>query len=203
MLAHRALFNLLLRCALLAVALAGASCGGGGLAVPQAAPRTGAVEPELVIHEIGDYECGFCADVEPSVQRLLKEYGGRVQLVWRDYPLPRHPQAMLAAEAAHEVRAQGGDEKFWRYHRLLFLNQNHLSRVWLERNAEALGGIDMDRFRHALSDHVHRAAIDGDMHVLDEKLGDKFGTPAFVIGARLIVGAKPYDELKAAVVQAL
>ncbi|MCA9646937.1 MAG: thioredoxin domain-containing protein, partial [Myxococcales bacterium] len=97
-------------------------CSRPELSVPPRAPTKGASNPKLVIQELGDFECPFCAEVQPVLEQVLDHYGDRVRIVWRDYPLSHiHPYAMQAAEAAREVRAQLGEDGFWRYHHLLFM----------------------------------------------------------------------------------
>jgi predicted DsbA family dithiol-disulfide isomerase len=90
-----------------------------------------------------DFQCPFCKRVEPTVDQILQEYGGKVKIVWRNFPLPFHENAMPAAEAAQEVLAQGGVAKFWAYHDLLFSNQQTIDRAHLEQFAQQIGGIDM------------------------------------------------------------
>lgn len=170
--------------------------------VPPHLPRKGAKQPELVLQEIGDYECPFCARVQPAVKRVMREYGDRVALVWRDYPLDRHLNALGAAEAAREVRAQLGDDAFWQYHDVLFAHQATLERTHLERFAEAFP-IDRTRFARALDLGIHREGVMADKREIDAMKLPAFGTPAFIIGADLFVGAYSYEELAGLVEDAL
>ena len=123
----------------------------------------GAANAPVVIQEISDYQCPFCARVLPTIERLLEAYPGRVRLVWRDLPLPFHPNAHIAAQAAREVFRQGGNDKFWAYNAKLFENQRDLTRETLERLAQELGGINMAQFRQALDTERHKAAVDADL----------------------------------------
>jgi protein-disulfide isomerase len=72
----------------------------------------------------------------PPSRGCMEAYEGRVRLVWRDMPLPFHPNAHMAAQAAREVFRQGGNAKFWAYQELLFAHQHDLSRETLERLAQ-------------------------------------------------------------------
>ncbi|MGB5284690.1 MAG: thioredoxin domain-containing protein, partial [Polyangiales bacterium] len=125
--------------------------------VPKKAPTKGAAKAKVVIQEFSDFQCPFCSRVNPTVAQVIKEYGDKVQIVWRDYPLPFHKDAQPAAQAAREVFAQKGDKAFWAYHDLLFANQKTLSRENLEKFAEQLGGIDMKAFKAALDSGKHKA----------------------------------------------
>ncbi len=166
--------------------------------VPANNPSFGPANARVVIQEFSDFECPFCSRVNPTVEQIKQTYGDRVRLVWRDYPLPMHPNAPLAAEAAREVFRQGGNDKFWAYHALLFQNQRSLDRASLERFAEQLGGINMGEFRQALDTRRHQAAIQADMQAVSAA-GARIGTPSFFINGKLVQGAQPFAAFQAAI----
>ena len=168
------------------------------IAVPEWAPTRGADNGAITIQVFSDFECPFCARVRPTVDRLLEEYPSQLRIVWRHHPLPSHAHAALAAEAAAEVQAQGGDDAFWAYHDLLFDNQRALERADLERYAEQLGGVDMVRFRNALDDRRQRALVQADVSAVADT-GVRIGTPAFLIGGRFIQGAQSFEVFRDAI----
>ena len=170
--------------------------------LPKNAPSKGANNAKVVIQEFSDFQCPFCSRVNPSITQLMKEYGDKVKLVWRDYPLPFHKDAQPAAQAAREVFAQKGDKAFWAYHDLLFQNQKTLSRENLEKFAQQVGGVDMKAFKAALDSGKHKAAVDADIAAI-AKAGARIGTPSFFINGKLLQGAQPYPAFKAAVDAAL
>ena len=170
--------------------------------VPKKAPTKGAAKAKVVIQEFSDFQCPFCSRVNPTVAQVIKEYGDKVQIVWRDYPLPFHKDAQPAAQAAREVFAQKGDKAFWAYHDLLFANQKTLSRENLEKFAEQVGGIDMKAFKAALDSGKHKAAVDADMAAV-AKAGARIGTPSFFINGKLIQGAQPFAAFKVVIDEAL
>jgi protein-disulfide isomerase len=172
------------------------------IAVPRNAPSRGPANAPVTIQLFSDFECPFCSRVRPTVDQIAERFGNQVRIVWRNYPLPFHQNAMPAAEAAMEVFAQGGSEKFWRYHDVLFENQRNLTRENLERWAQELGGIDMARFRRALDNHTHEAAIRAEMTAVQEA-GARIGTPSFFINGRLLQGAQPFPTFEAAINRAL
>lgn len=186
---------------LLAAALVGCASA-PTLAVPPRAPSKGAPAAPVVVQEAGDFECPFCARVQPVVRALLARHPGRVRLVWRDYPLPRHGQAQLAAEAAREVLAQGGPAKFWEYHDRLFAAAGALSREDLERYADEIGGIDLPRLRRALDARTHKEAVERDARAVLDAAARPIGAPTFFVGGEILEGAVPLDELEEAVVRA-
>jgi protein-disulfide isomerase len=162
--------------------------------VPQSAPRRGPPNAKLTLQEIGDYECPFCAEVQPAVEQLMTTFGAELALVWRHYPLPSHPSALLAAESAVEVKAQLGDEGFWRYHATLFQNQAALTAPDLERYAASVGA-DVPRFSRALKERTHRAEVEADQRSIDQLKIERLMTPAFLLPGDHLVGAYPYDAL--------
>jgi protein-disulfide isomerase len=172
------------------------------ISVPNDVPRKGPRNAPVVIQEFSDFECPFCSRVNPTIQQILQEYPRQVQIVWRHYPLPFHQNAPLAHQASMEVHRQGGDDKFWAYHDILFQNQRALARADLERYAQQVGGIDMAQFRQALETNRHQARMQQDMTAVQEA-GARIGTPSFFINGRLIQGAQPFDAFKTAIDRAL
>src|SRR5262249_16007209 len=61
------------------------------------APSRGPATAHVVLEHFSDFECPFCSRIDPTIQRVIQTYGDRVRVVWRDYPLPFHSHAMLAA----------------------------------------------------------------------------------------------------------
>jgi protein-disulfide isomerase len=162
-------------------------------------PFRGDAHAKVVITQFSDFQCPFCARVEPTVDELLKSYGGRVKLVWRNLPLPMHPDAPLAAEAALEAFAQQGNAGFWAMHKKLF-STRELSIEVLHGFAQELK-LDVNAFDAALRDHRHKATVDRDSAMANAAgIG---GTPAFVINGRFIAGAQPLKKFRRAVEQAL
>ncbi len=172
------------------------------IAVPNDAPTIGPRNAAVTIQEFSDFQCPFCSRVNPTVEQIKREYGNRVRIVWRNYPLPFHSDAPLAAEAAWEVFRQGGSDKFWEYHAKLFENQRALSRENLEQYAEQVGGINMAQFRSALDSRRHQARVQQDVDAVNEA-GARIGTPSFFINGRLVQGAQPFEAFKAAIDRAL
>jgi protein-disulfide isomerase len=101
---------------------------------------------------------------------------------------------MAAAEAGREAFAQRGNAGFWRMHDALFEHQQNLERADLERYAQEQG-LDMARFRAALDNHTHQAAIRDDMAAADAT-GASIGTPAFFINGKFVAGALPFEEFQ-------
>lgn len=168
--------------------------------VPTTSPYRGAKNAKVVIQQWSDFQCPFCSRVEPTMTEVLKTFGNRVKIVWRDKPLPMHPDAAEAAEAAREAMAQKGLDGFWKMHKLLFEHQRELSRGDLEHYASEVG-LDLPRFRQALDKHTHKALVDA-----DDNAGSAIGitgTPSFLINGYYVSGAQPFARFKKTIERAL
>ena len=116
----------------------------------------GPKDAKVTVVEYGDFECPNCKQAAPAVKLLLGRFAGRIQFVYRHFPLEEvHPHALQAAEAAESAGAQG---KFWPMHDLLFENQNHLKANWLSGYAERLQ-LDMAHYAADMKDHVYLQRI--------------------------------------------
>ncbi len=152
--------------------------------------KGGGTKAPVTIIAFSDYECPFCGRAEGVVGQVMKTYGDKVRLVFRDYPLPMHPHAHEAAIAANCANAQG---KFWDYHDKLFSNQTALEENNLKQYAKDLG-LDEGKFSQCLSDKSIEAAVQKDMD--DGSKVGVTGTPAFFINGRMLSGAQPFEKFK-------
>lgn len=172
------------------------------IAAASRAPAKGKKGAKVVIQEFSDFQCPFCSRVNPTMKQVMEEYGDKVQVVWRHFPLPFHDKAFKAAEAANEVFEQGGDEKFWKFHDILFENQRALEPENLIKYAEQVGGINTAKLKAALDTDKHKAAVQADMDAVN-KAGARIGTPSFFINGKLLQGAQPFPAFKTAIDEAL
>jgi len=159
-------------------------------------PARGPADALVTVVEVSDFECPFCKRAAPTMKQLEEAYPGKLRFVFKHNPLPFHPKAFPSAVAAEEARAQGGDAKFWAMHDALFESNPNLDRPALEKLAQQLG-LDMAAFGKALDEQRHSDRIKRDQ-ALAQSVGAN-GTPTFFINGRMIVGARPLDDFKAAV----
>jgi protein-disulfide isomerase len=153
-------------------------------------PSKGNKNAPLQVVIFSDFQCPFCKRVEPTLAQLEKEYGSKIHMVWKNYPLPFHNNAEPAAEAAMAANAQG---KFWEMHDKLFANNTALDRPSLEKYAQELG-LDMAKFKADLDAQKYKDQIQA-----DTKEGQAVGvngTPAVFINGRKINGAYPWETFK-------
>lgn len=160
-------------------------------------PVSGPADAPITIVEFSDYECPFCAAVEPVVQELLKRYPTQIRLAYRDMPLANiHPNAATAAHAARCAADQG---QFWPYHDRLLAGGPDARRTQvapeaLAEHARALK-LDLAAFDQCMASSRHLPAIQADLQEA-KRLG-LTGTPAFFINGRKVNGARPLEEFVA------
>lgn len=155
----------------------------------EGAPFRGPAAAPVTIVEFSDFQCPFCKQVVPTLAQLLSRYGGRVKLVFRDFPIDSlHPQARKAAEAG---RCAGDQGKFWEYHDALFANAPQLSPEQLKTYAQQVG-LDVASFERCLGSGTHAAAVQKDIEE-GTRLGVT-GTPAFFVNGEVLSGAQPLES---------
>ena len=147
----------------------------------------------ITIVVFSDFQCPFCARVVPTLDEVQRAYGEKVRIVWKHQPLPFHPNAVPAAEAAEAAREQG---KFWQMHDRLFGAQRELSPDTYERLAREIG-LDVRRFQESVRSGKARSRIQE-----DQRLASRIGaeaTPTLFVNGERVEGAVPFATLKAVI----
>lgn len=160
------------------------------MAVEAKGPFKGPESAPVTIVEFSDFECPYCSRGEEVIAEVLRAYPGKIKLHYRDFPLPMHPNAPKAAEAAHCAGDQG---KYWEMHAKLFANQRALDVASLKGYAKSLG-LDQGKFDKCL-DGGEKAKLVEEGKRAGAELGVN-GTPAFFINGVMINGAQPFDAFK-------
>lgn len=129
----------------------------------------------------------------------VQEFEGstsRRRFAGRTTPLPMHPYAEKAAEAARCAGTQG---KFWEFHDLLFVGKK-LQPADLRKQARTLN-LDQERFDKCLVEGVEAAAVEKDAE--EAKSSGIAGTPSFFINGHYFSGVLTYAALQDMVEQQL
>jgi protein-disulfide isomerase len=142
----------------------------------------------VTLVEFADYECPYCQRVAPDVKKIEADYGGKLAVSYKDFPLPMHPHAEKAAEA---VRCAGKQGKFWEMHDEVF-HSHELDIDQLKAQARALS-LDGAQFDKCLDSGETAAAVQQDRQE-GVKLG-LTGTPSFFINGHFISGSLDYATL--------
>jgi len=142
------------------------------------APVRNPPQAPVTIVEFADFQCGFCAQSRPLLERVLSAYPSQVRLVFKHFPLDSHPQARDAALAALAAQAQ---DQFWPMHDRLFDSRDRLDRQGLGQIAGELG-LDLERFRRDMDGDALRNRLEEDIR--DGRAAEVSGTPMFYVNGR-------------------
>ncbi len=153
-------------------------------------PVRGPKDAKVTIITFSDFQCPFCSRGAATMEEVLKAYKNDVNLVFKNLPLPFHPEAKPAAIAALAAQEQG---KFWEMHDALFKNQQSLGKDTYLRLAQELG-LDMEKFKADLANEKLAKRVEEDA-ALASKHGVN-GTPGFFVGGVLVSGAQPLPAFK-------
>jgi protein-disulfide isomerase len=157
----------------------------------------------ITIIGISDFECPFCnrfaIDTLPEIkEKYIDE--GIVKFVFRDFPLPYHPFAQKAAEASLCVYDQEGRD-YYAYHMALHENSTALEIDDLKEYAEEID-VDMDEFEECLDTGKFETVVQEDFEeinkIIQDSNLDNFGTPAFFVNGKPLIGAQPlsaFDDI--------
>jgi len=153
-------------------------------------PARGSAAAAVTIVLFSDFECPYCQVVANTLAQVSKEYGDKVRLVFRQFPLTQiHPNAMKAAEASLCAADQS---KFWEMHDELFKAGERLVPAELSRRAKA-AGLDPAAFDTCLSSGKYAGRVRTEIDAA-RALGVS-STPTLFVNGRPVRGAVQYPEL--------
>jgi protein-disulfide isomerase len=159
-------------------------------------PLRGPSDAPVVLVEYADYECPYCQQIQPALDRLQAEYRDRMAFAYKDMPLPMHPRAQKAAEATHCAAAQG---KYWEYHDVIATSKK-LDLTSLREQARDLK-LDGKAFDACLDGGEASGIVNG--HLMEAQTLGLDGTPSFFVNGRFFSGVMSYEQLRAIVEEEL
>jgi len=161
------------------------------LPVTHSVPR-GIKSAPVTIVVFSDFQCPYCAQLEPTLAEVLKAYPKEARLIFKHYPLPFHNYAMLAAKATEAAKEQG---KFWEMHDLIFENLGKINEQMLKDFAQKLG-LNVEKFSSDLASNKYDQIIQQDIALA--RSSDVAGTPTlFLNGKRM--QSRSFDDFKQAI----
>ena len=161
-----------------------------GLAA-EAGPSKGEPEAPIELVVFSDFQCPYCRNIAPVVDQVLENYGEKVRLEFRQFPLTSiHPQAMQAAEVASCAQDQG---KFWPLHDSIFENFGNLAIDQLLDQAQAVG-LDADKLNRCLDSGQGREVVQADL-ALGRSVGVS-STPSIFVNGRPVTLSGRISPLK-------
>jgi protein-disulfide isomerase len=155
-----------------------------------AAPVAGNPEGDVTIVEFFDYRCGYCKRVLPSIRELMKT-DGNVRYVFKEFPV-LGPDSVTASRAALAVWKLQPD-KYFPFHTALLESRGSLTEQRIMQIAEQVG-LDPARVREGMDDPGIEKTLQANFD-LGRQLKIN-GTPAFIIGGKLVPGAIDLATMK-------
>lgn len=160
-------------------------------------PFWGKGDAKVVVTEFSDFECPYCRQMQPDVQRLKAEYQNKIKWVFRNFPLDFHLQAMPSHIAA---ACAGRQNKYFEFQSRVFaipyngrsldMSQNKLDSI-----AQSIG-LNMQNYRSCVLDRdgAIRAEIEADVRY-GQKIGVR-GTPTIFINGVLYQKERSYEAMR-------
>lgn len=160
-------------------------------------PVRGPVDAPIVLVEFSDFQCPFCERATGTLTELFDRYENQIRFVYKDYPLPSHPDAFKAAEAGNCAHEQG---MFWEFHDKMFGSQDALDVPSLNGYASELG-LDATAFSSCLEEGRYAQRVQQDIQI-----GQQYGvssTPTVFINGRPVEGAVPIEAFDQIILEEL
>ena len=178
----------------------------------QTEPTYGALDAPISIIEYSDFQCPYCKTFYDTPKKIVDDMPGKVNIVWRQFPLPFH-EPMASKEAGGSICAyqQGGNTAFWKYADGIFkaTKTNSQGAPIKEGNdtlvkLAAEQGLNVGKFKDCMANEVAlKKIIDADIE--DGRNAGINGTPGVIIvnhktgRVNIIPGALPIEAVKDAI----
>lgn len=153
------------------------------------APYFGDKNAKVKIVEFSDFQCPFCARGADVLKQIKVKYGKKVQVAFKQYPLPFHKDARPAAVASLCANEQKTDY-FWKMHDWMFANQQKLDKKSLKDAAKSFG-LDTKKFDECFDNNKYMAKVQANIDE-GQKIGVK-STPTFFVNGQLVSGAQAIE----------
>lgn len=165
--------------------------------------QSGTTSAKLTLIEYGDFQCPACAHYFPMVSKVKTDYKDKVNVVFRNFPIPSvHKNAELAAQAAY---AAGKQNKFWEMHDLLYKNQEKWSESDTADEQFTIYASELQL--NPIQFTFDMSSDEAKTFVTEQALGGKnagvAGTPTFYINGHFLTNPATYEEFKAIIDQEL
>jgi len=153
-------------------------------------PKAGNDNGTITLVEFFDYQCGYCKQAFPAVQELVKT-DGNIRYVLKEFPI-LGPESVVASRYALATWLVQ-PERYEDFRMAMMLNRGGLPTEKV-RMLGAHAGVDIDAIEAALDDPKIEAAIQA-TYAQAQSLNIN-GTPAFIVGDRIVPGAVDLETLR-------
>ncbi len=152
----------------------------------------GSMSAPVTIVEFSDFQCPYCSKLQPTLKKILDAYPDEVRLVFKNFPLSFHKQAMNAAKAFLAAAEQG---KAWEMHDLIFDKYNSLTEPMFKEFAQKLG-MDTEKFSADFKSNKYDKQIQAEMN-LGNTVGVR-GTPTLFVNGKRMAG-RSFNDFKTSI----
>ena len=178
----------------------------------QTEPVYGEPNAPISIIEYSDYECPYCKSFYDTPKLVVDDMPGKVNVVWRNFPLSFHePMASKEAGAAICAYQQGGNATFWKYSDAIMKNtKTNGQGIPAKEGDDPLlklasdQGLNIGKFKDCMANTAAlKKSIDADIE--DGKAAGINGTPGVIVvnhkngKVNIIAGALPAEAVKDAI----
>ena len=147
---------------------------------------------DVTFVEFFDYNCGYCKRAMVDMMELMK-HDPKLKVVLKEFPV-LGPASVEVARVAVAVRMQDKTgKKYLDFHQKLLSGRGQVDKARAIAAAKE-AGLDVARIEKDLGSDEVRLTLEESLK-LAEKLGLN-GTPSYVIGPHVVVGAVGLDQLK-------
>ena len=159
-------------------------------------------DAKTVLIEYSDFQCPACAFYYPVLRRLSEEFGDKLAIVYRHFPLPNHQHAKPMAYAAEAAGFQG---KFWEMHDMIFDNQKKWATQSRARDTVVeyakLLGLNIEQFKKDFDSKEIKQKVE--KHYRDGVKAGINSTPTFFLNGKKISNPRNYDEFRNIITQVI
>ena len=174
-------------------------------------PVRGNPDAKVTIVNYDDFECPFCARMHSTLMtEILPQYGDKIKIIYKDYPLSMHPWAIHAANDANCLAKESG-KGYWEFADYVHANQHSISNP--QKDVQ-LAFVELDRItfdigkKNGVDATMLQACVKAQANSVKSSVaeGDAVGvsaTPTMFVNGERLEGAMDADQVKAALNQQL
>jgi protein-disulfide isomerase len=162
--------------------------------------RKGGDNAAVVVQEFADFQCPACRAMGGTLETIHKEFGDKVLVVFRNYPLDHSCNPAVgkmhefSCKAAVMARCAGQYGKFWQYHDLAYGHQAEINDAHLKDWAKEIG-LTPDQIESCWNSSDLMAKVKDDIAIGTKLSIDS--TPSVYINGHKVVGRRGLDDLRA------
>jgi protein-disulfide isomerase len=153
---------------------------------------------DVTMVEFFDYNCGYCKRALNDMLELMKA-DPKLRVVLKEFPVLGEGSVQAAQVAAAAAQQDKGGKKYLEFHRKLLTGRGQITRAQALTAAKD-AGFDVARIEREISGPEVRKTLE-ESFMLADALGLN-GTPSYVVGSNVVIGAVGLEKLREAINQA-